>query len=275
MNKLIRIIFYLFSFLLIYTVIHSQTEQEYLTKAKAAYQSKNYQSAINNYQKALELNPNNYEIYMHIAGTYMVQQELENFQSTLLEGIKVNPDYDEFYFFFGQGSALMDDPESAVEIFKELKNENTNWAALCIGISSVYERMGDLEEAIKYLEIGLRDSKRAHEIYTHMAKLYSDYKGDYMKAFHYLELALASDPTYPKAYFELGQIYGYQSEWMKAKEFYEKAIIYDSEYAAAYYNLGVCYGNLGEDLLATEYIKKAANLGDQDALEFLKINKIK
>lgn len=274
MKTVIRFAIFAF-FLNSFLFAQNKTESEYLTIAKDFYQNEQYDKAIENYKNAISVNPNNYQTYFDLGGVYLVKIDLENFSNSLLKSIELNPENEGSYYFIGQGYAMLDESDEIIEIFEEKKFELTNWGALCGGISSVYERMGDLDEAIKYLGKGLITTKYAHQLYTQMGKLYSRYKGDYMKAFEYFNRALEYEPTYSKAYFELGQIYGYQNEWLKAKEYFEKAIIYDSKYAAAYYNLGMCYGNLGEHLLATENIKKAAELGDDGAKEFLRVNRIK
>jgi len=267
------LIFIFFANILLFA--QKKTESEYLKIAKENYQNEQYNKAIKNYKSAIAINPNNFQTYFDLGGVYLVKRDLENFSSSLLKSIDINSQNEETYYFIGQGYAIMDEPDEIIEIFKEKKSDKTNWGALCGGISSVYERMGDLDEAIKYLGKGLITTKYAHQIYTQIGKLYSRYKGNYMKAIENFNRALEYDPTYPKAYYELGLIYGYQNKWLKAKGYFEKAIIYDSKYAAAYYNLGVSYGNLGEELLATKNIKKAASLGDKDAQEFLRVNRIK
>jgi len=274
MKSVIR--FALFAFFLNSLLFaQNKTESEYLTIAKEFYQNKQYDKAIENYNNAISINPNNYQTYLDLGGVYMLKKDLENFSNSLLKSIELNPENEDSYYFIGQGYALLDESDEIIEIFDEKNSELTNWGALCGGISSVYERMGDLDESIKYLGKGLRTTKYAHQIYTQMGKLYSRYKGNYMKALEYFNRALEYDPTYSKAYYQIGQIYGYKNEWRKAKEYFEKAIIYDSNYAAAYFNLGVCYGNLGEELLAIENYKKSANLGDEEAKKFLRRYNIK
>ena len=118
MKSVIR--FALFAFFLNSLLFaQNKTESEYLTIAKEFYQNKQYDKAIENYNNAISINPNNYQTYLDLGGVYMLKKDLENFSNSLLKSIELNPENEDSYYFIGQGYALLDESDEIIEIFDE------------------------------------------------------------------------------------------------------------------------------------------------------------
>jgi tetratricopeptide (TPR) repeat protein len=76
--------------------------------------------------------------------------------------------------------------------------------------------------------------------------------------------------SYEKAYVNRGYIYAEKRNFKKAIKDYNRAIELNPGSIYGYFDLGVAYYSLGERDRAIECYKKAAQLGDNDAQEWLR-----
>ncbi len=69
-------------------------------------------------------------------------------------------------------------------------------------------------------------------------------------------------------FFNLGNIYKFQSEYIKAIDFYEKALYVDSNFMRAVVNLGIVYNETGNIQKANEILNRAVKLNPLCAIDF-------
>ena len=84
------------------------------------------------------------------------------------------------------------------------------------------------------------EEERDAQLWLILANITQDY-GKELDAIFLLQKAIAVNPTYQKAYYNLGNLYLKDQKIVKAINNYELAIKYDKTFAYAYYNLGICY----------------------------------
>ena len=73
--------------------------------------------------------------------------------------------------------------------------------------------------------------------------------------------AIALDPRYAKAYFNLGSAYGNKGMMGEAIANFEQAITINPQYAKAYHSLALAYYYEGNYKLSIEYFDRAKELG--------------
>lgn len=103
------------------------------------------------------------------------------------------------------------------------------------------------------------EEKRDAELWLMLANITQDYNNEIDSVF-LLQRALSIDPTYYKAYYNLGNLYFQDDKPIKAIENYELTIKYNKKFAYAYYNLGCCYLKDGKYSKAKSYFLKAIKL---------------
>lgn len=108
------------------------------------------------------------------------------------------------------------------------------------------------------------EEKRDAELWLMLANITQDYSNEIDSVF-LLQKALTVDPTYYKAYYNLGNLYFQDDKLIKAIENYELAIKYNKKFAYAYYNLGCCYLKDGKYSKAKSYFLKAIKLKSNEA----------
>jgi tetratricopeptide (TPR) repeat protein len=114
-----------------------------------------------------------------------------------------------------------------------------------------------------------KKGKQDAEFWFNKGALLSTY-GNNKAAVRYFQKAIALDPNFSKAYFSQGVSYGQLGQYPKAIAQINMALKMEPQNGLYYYGRGRVYLLWGDRAKATDDFKKAAELGDEDALNYLK-----
>ena len=78
-----------------------------------------YQKAVNQFQKAIELNPNYAPAYMNLGITYFYMKQFANTISSEQKAISLNPNTPEAYFFLAQAYEMQNNSAEAIRNYKK------------------------------------------------------------------------------------------------------------------------------------------------------------
>jgi tetratricopeptide (TPR) repeat protein len=93
--------------------------------------------------------------------------------------------------------------------------------------------------------------------------------GNDKAAIRFFGKAIALDPNHSRAYFEQGISYGQIGDYQQAISLIDRALKLDPQNGIYYYGRARVYLLSGDDAKAMEDFKHAAELGDEDALNYL------
>jgi tetratricopeptide (TPR) repeat protein len=93
--------------------------------------------------------------------------------------------------------------------------------------------------------------------------------GNDKAAIRFFGKAIALNPNHSRAYFEQGVSYGQLGDYQQAISLINRALKLDAQNGIYYYGRGRVYLLSGDDAKAMEDFKHAAELGDEDALNYL------
>ena len=223
------------------------------------YQIGDFPSAIQDYDKAIELNP-------YDAGSYnnrgVVYQQLEEYERAIqdydraieldIRDAGVYNNRGVAYDKLGQYERAIQDYDRAIE--------------LDIQDAGVYNNRGLSFFNLKRYERAIQDYDRAIEINPQHASAYFNrgaayYKlGQYEHAIQDYDKAIELKPQYVGAYNNRGVAYVQLEQYEQAFHDFNKAIEINPQYADAYYNRGVANKNLGRTLEADIDFKKYEEL---------------
>ena len=110
--------------------------------------------------------------------------------------------------------------------------------------------------------------KKDAEYWFNKGALVSTY-GNNKAAVQYFQKAIALDPNFSRAYFSQGVSYGQLGQYQKAIAQINMALQKETQNSLYYYGRGRVYLLWGDKAKAMDDFKKAAELGDEDALEYL------
>lgn len=119
-----------------------------MRNAYEALQVGQYESAIEYYKEALQVNPNNGKARFGLATSYHKSKQYDNAKEEYLKIINKNPD-----FWPAVNNYIMlvseEDPASSINKLENLRQKNPDFAAIPAQLGSLYYNKGELEKASK------------------------------------------------------------------------------------------------------------------------------
>ena len=183
--------------------------------------------ALQQFLKALELNPDDPHIHYDLAFTYYRKGILDKAEFHLKEVVRLKPDYSSAYNFLGV----------------------------------IYFRTGRVDLAIESYNKALSNllylSPQDARFNLGMAYLS---RREYKKAAEQFELAISIVPDYTAAYNNLGKAYEGLQDKVKARQAYEKALEFAPNFTEAHMNLGKLLYRSGDRRGAAKSFKEVVRL---------------
>ena len=159
---------------------------------------------------------------------------------------KDNPNAVDTVIIFNTGLAASNAKkyDKAINYYKEAAKYGYNGARTWLAIANAYQQKGDTLGSLDVLKEAFQKYPEDNDVVTSMIQIYMQMdKSD--EALKYLELAIKQDPTNVTYYFAQGALYEKILNEEKAIESYKQAIEVDPTFFNAYYNLGTLYYNKG------------------------------
>lgn len=262
-----------------------QEEQKRLVSAKdyfdiaLAYQeSREYDRAIENYTKAIELNPNFATAYYDRGKSYVIKHEYDKAIKDLNRAIELNPEDANLYYFRGSiHHAVKDNYDQAVIDYRKALEIEPNHGSAKENLKRILKKKSDPEEKklreyqrqIRYEQIIKREKRRKRFltyalgllggiilitilsiVYIRSSNSAQDYfevalvcvvKRNYNCAIENYTKAIELNPTFVDAYYYRGMAHSMKSEYDLAIKDYNKTIELNPNVAKVYSSRGDTY----------------------------------
>ena len=206
--------------------------REFCESGSKKQDSENYEGAMEDYNRAIEINPNYFEAYW-LRGT--LKALLENHSDAIVDfsiAIRLNPNFEASYLNRGWSKEVLNDYKGAlVDYSSAIKIEPSIDGSDYFCRAGVKKHLGDQKGAILDYNKVIETNPSFDVAYFnrgHSRMILKDYKG----AISDFDLGIAINPNDGKAYYNMGQAKMYLnkkneacSDWRKALELgYENAI---------------------------------------------------
>ncbi|WPM31860.1 tetratricopeptide repeat protein [Hydrogenobacter sp. T-2] len=221
-----------FTFLILLFIFSCAPKQEDVSKSQwqylydlgmSSYIAKNYSEAIANFFRASQLAPNEPKVWNALGLAYMEVQEYQKSENAFLRALQVDKTYTE--------------------------------AKLNLGV--LYYRQKDYERAIRVLREVIEDEAfpQKHMAFYSLAKVYQamDRREDYLAN---LRRAVAYNPMFLDAQFELAQFYEEEGDYRTARDVYQRLISNGIVNPSIYLSIAKAEYKLGNYTSAKDYIRR-------------------
>ena len=241
-------------------LIYSEPNILLLNLVSAAHVGlKNFDQAMENYNKILAINPQDAMAYFNIGTIFSENKEfdaaIENYQNCL----KVNPNHAEAYDSMGNALKAQGNLTSAIEKFSQAINLKPNFAQAHYNLGVVLLEKGKFLLSIESCEKAVKikpDYFKAHLTLGNALRQ----SGELDSAIDSYKQTLKIKPDYADAHFNMGNALKDKGEIDAAIESYKKAIRIKPDYADAYYNMGISLGDQRELDAAIDSYKQALKI---------------
>ena len=226
------------------------------------FQLGNFDSAIEKYNAALKLNPENSYVYNNRALAY---HNAGNFKAALDDYsilIQLEPNLVNAYVNRGLIYMDLNDYNQALADFNFALSIDPNLINAYNNRGLTYYRMNEYDKALADYRKTLELNPNFAYAHNNIGTLYFSQQ-KYFEARDEFNKAIAIAPNYGQAWFNHANVYFMLNDLEQAIADYSKAIELIPNYADAYFRRGRCYYNIGKNDLAQADFEKAKSLGFQ------------
>lgn len=182
--------------------------------------------------------------YNNRGNAYNFNGQYEKALNDFNRAIEINPALELAYFNRGKIYEKLKDYNRAIEDFTNALNIQPAFVIGYVDRGAIYSRIGEYDKAYNDLSHALQLNPHLAEAYYNLGVLYFNLK-DYNLALENYNKALDIDPYLSVAYVSKGDIYFIYGDVSRAMENYTKAIEIDTLNVDAYYNRAVTFTRLG------------------------------
>ena len=223
-----------------------------------------FDAAINNYKKALKINPYYADAYSNMGNVLKDKGDLEAAIQSYKQALKIKPDYAQAYN--NMGNALKDkgDLKAAIESYKQALKIKPDYAQAYSNMGIALKGKGDLNAAISSYKQALKIKPDYAEAYNNMGSALND-KGDLEAAIESYKQALKIKPDYAQAYNNMGIALKDKGDLEAAIESYKQALKIKPDYAEVYRSLSNMhrYKEHDEYFLKMQSLCQSSSLSDE------------
>ena len=207
----------------------------------------NFDKAIENYERALNLKPDNAEIYNNLTDLYRRQNRFNDAIELTKKRLALFPNDGNLYTSLSWYYSLADRHNDAViaaqQAIKLLPDQYLGYTSICRALNDTKQYQAAIQACNNALKLNPNDGESSFYIaraYDLMNKpdTATEY---YKKAVAGLEQVTVKNPDDSDKFYLLGNAYYADGQRDKAIEAYKKSLSLSPNFAKAHYNLGYIY----------------------------------
>lgn len=257
----------------------SQNASVYFQKASEDWKNKKYQTALDNINNSIELDPNNPDAYgfrgfIYMFGMRNFEKAIENFTKIL----QMKYDDASSYYYRGLCYVYLKNNTEAIKDFTAcLKYEPHHTDALLSrsfikrDLGDNYGAINDLFQLLKYFdERPLDFGRNKSTVYNEIAWNYF-LTNEFEKTIEYVNKSLEIDKNNYNAWDTRGCAYYKLSDYKKCIGDFDKAISINKESKNSYYYRGLAQIELSNKNQGCADLSKAGELGETKAYDAIKL----
>ncbi len=228
---------------------------DHVNQGHEYFQEGKYDEAAAEFQKAIELDPENANAHRNMGSVYSRQDKLEEAVAAYEKAIEIDPDYGEAYGEMAGALADLDRIPEAVAAGEKGVELAPDYAVGHYNLALAYRLQGELEKAIAEYEEAIKLDPNDPLPHTGLGAVYKD-QGRLDEAIAELQKAIGLDPNDPDPHIGLGQVYRDQDRLDEAAAEFQEAIRLDPDNPQNYNGLAVVYIRQGRiDDAIDEWLK--------------------
>ena len=232
---------------------------ELLNKGVSLDNLGHHREAIQCYDEALQLNPQDSKVYNNRGTAYRALGQHEQALKDYDKAIELNPWYPHAYNNRGLAYRALKQYEQAVKDFDMVIQLHPWYPYAYNHRGLVYRALGQPEKAIQDFDMSIRLNPKDADSHNNRGLVYGAL-GDHERAIEDFTEAIRLDPTNAKTSYNRGLAYQMLGKSDEAIHDFDEAIRLDPAYSKAYFNRGIAVAALGQLLRSLKDLNEAIRL---------------
>lgn len=233
--------------------------KELIEKGDIYFDKGRYQKALDNYNKALNLEPKNIDALICVGLCYRNLKEYDKAIEYYNTALEIEPDNKTALNNKGYALEMKDQIEEALEMYKKSLEVDPNYDMPLVNLTKIYIDKKDYEAAIKVYKNALKVDPINTANWIDLGRAYR-FMEKYDKAIKAYSEALRLVPSNKIAWNNIGYVYFMQKEYEKAIDALTKSLEIDWLYDLPYSNLNKIYKEMiDQNIIDFKLWKKLAN----------------
>jgi tetratricopeptide (TPR) repeat protein len=220
---------------------------------------RNYE-AIKAYSAGENIIPRDDIGFLHRGALQLAMKSLEDAIDDINKAIELNPKRSQSYYTRAQAYAATESLEKAMEDYTRSISLNPKSAQAYVSRGNIYAKLGNNEKALADWSKAIDINPNFALAFFNRGTFYGVYKQDFNREVTDCKRAIELDPQYADAYYNRGHAYKGLGQYEKALADFTKVIELDPTRAVAYQSRGVTYGKKGDYAAAKKDWQKAVEL---------------
>ncbi len=228
----------------------------YFALGNIHYRERQFQEAIDQFQIALALKPDDSFSVINIANCYVGLKQSDRAEAFVLDYLKKGLKDSQLYFLLGNLNYRQDKFDRAIPYFQQCLSLNSESASAYNALAAIYYRQDDLAQAESNGRQAIRLSPKLTSVHYNLAQILEK-KGQMSEAEAAYKAELDITPSHFKACFNLARLYRLAGRVDEERTYLEKGILLAPEFPLNYFYLARLHLNRGENYReAVELVEK-------------------
>jgi tetratricopeptide (TPR) repeat protein len=232
---------------------------ELLNKGVSLDNLGHHREAIQCYDEALRLNPQDSKVYNNRGTAYRALGQHEQALKDYDKAIELNPWYPHAYNNRGLVYRALGQHEQAVKDFDMVIQLHPWYPYAYNSRGLVFRALGQHEKAIQDFDMSIRLNPKDADSHNNRGLVYGAL-GEHERAIQDFTEAIRLDPTNPKTSYNRGLTHQMLRKSDEAIQDFDEAIRLDPGYSKAYFNRGIAFAALGQLLRSLKDFNEAIRL---------------
>jgi len=214
-----------------------------------------FDDAVENYKKALSINPNYSKAHFNLAGTLQDLGKLDEAVKSYESAIQIDPNHAEAFNNLGNIFKDLNQNNAAIECYEKALALNPNYIEVLYSLGIIFQNLGQIQQAVKHYRSLLNIKPNFSQIHYRLGTALQEL-GQLNDSIISYQAAIAIKPDFFEAFNNLGNLFKELNQNDDAIKSYKKALSINPVSADIHYNLGNLFSSIGEMNEAKKYYKK-------------------
>ena len=248
--------------------INPRDASSYNNRGFAFSQSDHNEEALNDFDKALKFDPSYYEVYINRGNTLKRKGDVGSALEDYKKSLSLNSCQPKSYYNIGLTYAENDNPDSAIVYYNRAIAQLPNYTAAYLNRGIAYAGMKQYDKALENYNLVLKIDPYDEMAYSNRGILFFD-TGNFSQAIHDFSKALELNPQRAQTYYLRGKVYFVEKNYAAALEDYNKALLFDDAFVNAYNKRALLYSEIGHFEQAIKDVNTARSLAKNNIEIFI------